>query len=83
MKLNFKKIKRKPSFVDMAKVNAKTAKELLEDGIDGKKISFSEEDKERILNAKDDEVVGFIATDGDSFWFINYDYAKKNYEIED
>ena len=81
--LNFKKIKRKPSFVDMAKVDAKTAKELLDNGIDGKKVSFSEEDKERILSAKDDETVGFIATDGDSFWFINYDYAKKNYEIEE
>ena len=79
--LNFKKIKRKPSFVDMAKVDAKMAKELLESGIDGQKVSFSEEDKEKILSAKDDEIVGFIATDGESYWFINYDYAKKNYEI--
>ncbi len=81
--LNFKKIKRKPSFVDMAKVNAKTAKELLDNGIDGKKVSFSEEDKEKILKAKDDKVIGFIATDGESYWFINYEYAINNYEIEE
>ena len=81
--LNFKKIRRKPSFVDMAKINGKVAREILENGIDGKKVSFSQEDKEKILKAKDNEIVGFIATDGDSFWFINYEYAKKNYEIEE
>ena len=81
--LNFQKIKRKPSFIDMAKVNAKEAKEILKNGIDGKNVSFSDEDKEKVLNAKDDEVVGFVATDGESFWFINYDYAKKNYNIEE
>jgi len=80
--LNFKKIKRKPSYVDMAKVDTKTAKELLKNGYNGKKVSFSEEDKKKILKAKDDEIVGFIATDGESYWFINYDYAIKNYEIE-
>jgi len=83
MYLTFKKIKRKPSFINMAKVDVKTAKEILKNGIDGKNVSFSDEDKEKVLNAKDDEVVGFIATDGESFWFINYDYAKKNYEIEE
>jgi len=82
MSLVFKQIKRKPSFVDMAEVNAKEAKDILKNGIDEKNVSFSDEDKEKVLNAKDDEVVGFIATDGESFWFINYDYAKKNYEIE-
>ena len=81
MKLNFQKIKRKPSFVDMAKVNAKEAREVLESGMEGKKVSFSEEDKVAVLDAKDDEIVGFIATDGDSFWFVNYEYAKNNYEI--
>jgi len=79
--LNFKKIKRKPSYVDMAKVDAKSAKELLERGYNNQKVSFSEEDKEKVLKAKDDEIVGFIATDGESYWFINYDYATKNYEI--
>ena len=83
MSLVFKQIKRKPSFVDMAEVNAKEAKEILKNGIDEKNVSFSDEDKEKVLNAKDDEIVGFIATDGESFWFINYDYAKKNYEIEE
>ena len=82
MNLTFKKIKRKPSFVDMAKVNGKVAREILENGIEGKKTSFSEEDKEKVLRAKDDEIVGFIATDRESFWFINYDFAKKNYEVE-
>jgi len=81
MNLTFKKIKRKPSFVDMAEVNAKEAREVLENGIDGKNVSFSDEDKEKVLKAKDDEVVGFVATDGESFWFINYEYAKNNYEI--
>lgn len=79
--LEFKKIKRKPTFVNMAEVNAKTAKEILKKGIDNKKVSFSKEDKEKILNANDKEIVGYIATDGESFWFINYQYAKENYEI--
>jgi len=81
--LKFKKIRRKPSFVDMARVNAKVAREILEKGIEGKKVSFSEEDKERVLRARDDEIVGFIAIDEESYWFINYDFAKKNYEIEE
>ncbi len=80
--LNFKKTKRKPSYIDMAKVDAKTARELLENGYNGKKVSFSEEDREKILKAKDDEIVGFIGSDGESYWFINYDYAIKNYEVE-
>ena len=80
--LNFQKIKRKPSYVNMAKVNAKSAKELLKNGYNNHKVSFSEEDKEKILQAKNDEIVGFIATDGESYWFINYDYALKNYEID-
>ena len=81
--LTFKKIKRKPTFVNMAKVDAKKAKEILKNGYNNKQVSFSKEDKEMILKAKDDEIVGFIATDGESFWFINLDYAKKNYEIEE
>jgi len=81
--LTFKKIKRKPTYVNMAKVSTKEAKEILKNGYNNKSVSFSEEDKEMILKAKDNEVVGFIATDGDSYWFINYEYAKKNYEIEE
>jgi len=81
--LTFKKIKRKPTFVNMAKVDAKKAKEILKNGYNNKQVSFSKEDKEMILKAKDNEIVGFIATDGESFWFINLDYAKKNYEIEE
>jgi len=83
MDLTFKKIKRKLSYVNMAKVNAKEAREILEKGIEGKNVSFSDEDKEKVLKAKDDENVGFIATDGESYWFINYNYAKKNYEVEE
>jgi len=79
--LKFKKIKRKPTFVDMAEVNAETAKEILKKGINNKKVSFSKEDKEKILNAHNKDIVGYIATDGESFWFINYQYAKENYEI--
>jgi len=81
--LKFKKVRRKPSFIDIAKVNGKVAREILENGTEGKKVSFSEEDKEKVLKAKDDEIVGFIATDGESFWFINYEYAKNNYEIDE
>ena len=80
--LTFKKIKRKPTYVNMAQVTAKEAKDILKNGIDGKSVSFSQEDKEIVSNSNDDEVVGFIATDGDSYWFINYEYAKKNYKIE-
>jgi len=82
--LNFKKTRRKPSPVDLAKVDAKTARELLKNGYKGKKVSFSEEDKEMVLKAKDDEIVGFVGSgsDGESYWFINYDYAVKNYEVE-
>ena len=42
--LEFKKIKRKPTFVDMAKVSSKELKKLLSTGIDGKAISISDED---------------------------------------
>ncbi len=80
--LTFKKTKRKPSYIDMAKVDEKTARELLENGDNGKKVSFLEEDREKILKAKDDEIVRFIGSDGESYWFINYDYAIKNYEVE-
>ena len=81
--LTFKKIKRKPTYVNMVKVNAKVAKEILKNGYNNKSVSFSKEDKELVSQAKDDETVGFIATDGESYWFINLAYAKKNYEIED
>ena len=67
----------------MAKVTAKEATDIFKNGYNNKSVSFSKEDKELIFNSKDDEIVGFIATDGESYWFINYNYAKKNYEIED
>ena len=79
--LTFKKIKRKPTYVDMAEVNGKMAKEILKNGYNGKSVSFSKEDEKLVLNSKDDEIVGFIATDGESYWFINYKFAKENYEI--
>ena len=81
--LTFKKIKRKPTYVGMAKITAKEAKNILKKGYNKKNVSFSKEDKEIIFNSKDNEIVGFIATDGESYWFINYNYAKKNYEIEE
>ena len=80
--LKFRKIKRKPTYVNMAPVTGKIAKEIAEMGFYGNNVSFSDEDKEMIKNSKDDEIVGFIATDGESYWFINYDYAKNNYEID-
>ena len=79
--LTFKKIKRKPTYVDMAEVNGKMAKEILKNGYSGRSVSFSKEDEKLVLNSKDDEIVGLIATDGDSYWFINYKFAKENYEI--
>jgi len=79
--LNFKKTIRKPSPVDLAEVDAKTARELLKNGYKGKEVSFSEEDREMVLKAKDDETVGFVGSDGESYWFINYNYAVKNYDV--
>ena len=78
--LQFKKYKRKPTYVDMAKVSSRELKELLNSTIDGKTISISDED---IKYANDsDDIAGYIATDGDSYWFINIDFAKKNYELD-
>jgi hypothetical protein len=75
--LHFQKIKRKPTYVDMAKVSFKEINELLKSGIDGKSISISKEDLELIKDNFSDDIAGFIATDGDAFWFINYEFAKK------
>jgi hypothetical protein len=80
--MNFKKYKRKPSFVNMAEVTFKQVRDILENGLNGKRVSISEEDIEFIKNGKNDEIAGFIATDGDSNWFVNIDFAKKNYEID-
>ncbi len=78
--LKFKRVKRKPTFVDMAEVSGRELQELLDSGIDGKSISISDED---MKCAKDvDEIVGYIATDGDSYWFINRDFALNNYELD-
>jgi len=79
--LNFKKIKRKPTFVDMAEVSFDEAKKLLKEGINNKKISISDEDIEYLEKNNGEEIAGFIATDGDSYWFINYKFARENYEI--
>ena len=78
--LQFKKIKRKPTYVDMAKVSSRELKELLNSGIDGKTISISDEDIKYSNDSND--IAGYIATDGDSYWFINIDFAKKNYELD-
>jgi len=80
--LHFQKTKRKPTYVDMAKVSFRKINELLKSGIEGKSISISKEDLELIKDNFSDDVAGFIATDGESYWFINLDFAKKNYEIE-
>jgi len=79
--LIFKKIKRKPTFVNMAEVSFDEVKKLLKSGIDGKSISISDEDLEYINKNDGEKTAGFIATDGDSYWFINYEFAKNNYEI--
>ena len=79
--LHFKKIKRKPTFVDMAEVSFDEVKKLLKEGINNKKISISDEDIEYLEKNNGEEIAGFIATDGDSYWFINYKFAKENYEI--
>jgi hypothetical protein len=80
--LTFKKIKRKPSYVDMAEVTFKQARDILDNGLNEKRVSFSEEDIKFIKSGKDDEIAGFIATDGDSYWFVNINYAKEHYEID-
>jgi len=79
--LTFKKIKRKPTYVNMAEVSFKQINELLKSGIDGKGISISDEDLEYVKKKNSDEIAGYIATDGESYWFINLEYAQKHYEI--
>ena len=81
--LLFKKIKRKPTFVNMAEVSFDEVKKLLKSGINGKSISISDEDLEYINKNDSEKTAGFIATDGDSYWFINYEFAKNNYEINE
>ena len=46
-------------------------------------LSSLMKDKEMVLKANDDKIVGFIGSDGNSYWFINYDYAIKNYEVSE
>lgn len=82
MMLAFKKIKRKPTYLNMAEVTFNEIKKLLQKGIDKKKISISDEDLEYINKNNGEKIAGFIATDGDTYWFVNYNYAKNNYEIE-
>jgi hypothetical protein len=67
----------------MAEVSFDEVKKLLDSGIDGKSISVSDEDSEYINKNGGEKTAGFIATDGDSYWFINYEYAKNNYEISE
>ena len=81
--LLFKKVKRKPTFVNMAEVSFDEIKKFLDRGIDGKSISISDEDLAYINKNSGEKTAGFIATDGDSYWFINYEYAKNNYEISE
>jgi len=80
--LTFKKIKRKPSYVDMAEVTFKQARDILNNGLNKKRVSFSDEDIKFIKSGEDDDIAGFIATDGDSYWFVNINYAKEYYEID-
>ena len=81
--MEFKKYQRKPTFVDMAKLTYKEAREILKQGkFEGKEVSISKEDKDKILSGKDNEISGYLATDGESYWFVNFDYAQKNYFLE-
>ena len=82
MKLEFRPVQRKPVTIPMAPVTKKEALRLLREGYDGKRVSFSDEDIEAIKKSEEDRIVGFIATDGDSYWFVNYDYAKQHYDID-
>ena len=77
-RLIFRKYRRKPISVKMAKVTANIAKKILKNGINGKKVSISNEDIE-FINKKNNEIVGYIATDRNSYWFVNFDYAKKHF----
>ncbi len=78
--LTFKKIKRRPTFVDMAEVRSRELKELLDRTIEGKSISISDEDMPYVNDSE--EVAGYIATDGDSYWFINREFAINHYELD-
>ncbi len=79
--LKFKEIKRKPTFVNMVEISFDEVKKLLDSGIEGKSISVSDEDSEYVNKNSSKKTAEFIATDGESFWFINYEFAKNNYEI--
>ena len=62
-----------------------TARELLylyENGIGAQRLSVSEEDIEEARAADPDDVVGFVAMDGKSYWFVNFEFARQNYEID-
>ncbi len=82
MKLEFRPVQRKPVTIPMAPVTKSEALRLHQEGYEGKNVSFSDEDVETIRKSEEDAIVGFIATDSESYWFVNYDYAKKHYEIE-
>ena len=62
-----------------------TARELLhlyENGIGEQRLSVSEKDIEEARMADPDDIVGFVAMDDKSYWFINFEFAKQNYEID-
>lgn len=62
-----------------------TAQELLylcKNGIGHQRLSVSEEDIQDARKAKADDVVGFVAMDGKNYWFVNFEFAKQNYEID-
>ena len=77
--MEFKKYQRKPTFIDMAVLTFKEARDILKNGFEDHEVSISKEDKELILQGKDSDIAGFLATDGKSYWFVNYEYAKENY----
>ncbi len=80
--MQFKKYQRKPTFIDMAPLTYKEARNIAQNGYNNQEVSISKEDREIIFQGKDNEIAGFLATDGKSYWFINIDYAKTNYILD-
>ncbi len=81
--MKFKKYQRKPTFIDMAPLTFQKAREILKNGYKNHEVSTSKEDRDLILQGDDNDLAGFLATDGKSYWFVNLEYAKENYILID
>ena len=80
----FKRVQRKREFVHLTPISYKDLREILEDGIDGKDISISDDDIELAMHkGKSNKMAGYLATDDNmNYWFINRTFAQQHYELD-